>query len=84
LKEAGGFIFGTAFDAAVDGLSAGTLSDSAPAIAKLTKEACKGISELGDMKDKIEALNRRGVYIPMELSPQQRANLVNHILKYGL
>jgi len=84
LKEAGGFIFGTAFDAAVDGLSAGTLSASAPAIAKLTKEVCKGISELGNMKDKIEALERRGVYIPMELTPQQRADFVNHILKYGL
>ena len=84
LKEAGGFIFGTAFDATVDGLSAGTLSASAPAIAKLTKEVCKSISEIGDMKDKIEALERRGVYIPMELSPQQRADFVNYILKYGL
>jgi uncharacterized protein with von Willebrand factor type A (vWA) domain len=73
-----------AFDAAVDGLSAGTLNAGAPAIAKLTKEVCKGISELGDMKDKIEALERRGVYIPVELTPQQRADFVNHILKYGL
>jgi hypothetical protein len=84
LKKAGGIIFGTAFDAAVDGLSAGTLNAGAPAIAKLTKTVCKGISELGDMKDKIEALERRGVYIPMELTPQQRAQFVTHILKHGI
>jgi len=84
LKEAGSFIFGTAVDAGIEGLSAGTLNAGAPVIAKLTKETCKVISELGDMKDKIEALERRGVYIPTELTPQQRAQFVSNLLKYGL
>jgi len=84
LREAGDFFFWTAFDAGVEGLSAGTLNAGAPAIAKLTKEVCKGINELGSIKDKIEALERRGVYIPSELSPQQRAQFVTNILKYGL
>lgn len=84
MKDIGGDMFGFAFDAAVDGLSCGTLSVSAPAIARLTKATCQAISELGDLKDKVEALARKGIYIPMELSPRQRAQLVAHILKYGI
>jgi len=82
LRDAGGLIFGTAFDAGIEGIGAGALN-GASSIAKLTKEACKVINELGDMKDKIEALERRGVYIPAG-TPQQRADFVNNILKYGL
>ena len=82
LRDAGGLIFGTALDASVEGIGAGALG-GASSVAKLTKEICKGISELGDMKDKIEALERRGVYIPAG-TPQQRADFVNNILKYGL
>jgi len=84
LREAGGLIFGTAVDAGIEGLSAGTLNAGAPVIAKATKVICQGINEASSMNDKIEALNRKGICVPVELTPQQRVDFVNHIIKYGI
>jgi len=74
LKKAGGIIFGTAFDAAAEGLGAGTLNSGAPAIAKITKTVCEGYNVAGDMLDP----SSRG--IP---GPRERATLATHIIKRG-
>ena len=74
LKKAGGIIFGTAFDAATEGLGAGTLNAGAPAIAKVTKTLCQGYNGAGEILERSHG-------VP---GPRERAALATHIVKYGL
>lgn len=79
VKEVAKFIKGMSFDAAVDGLSGGTLNSGAPLVAKATKKVCQGISLYNDVEDMA-----RGQYIPNMPGPSQRGDIVNTVIKYGL
>jgi hypothetical protein len=79
VKEVAKFIKGLSFDAAVDGLSGGTLNAGAPLVAKATKKVCEGISFYEDAKDMAT-----GEYIPNMPGPSQRADIAKMVVKYGL
>jgi hypothetical protein len=71
-KEIGGFIFGTAFDAAAEGLGAATLNPGAPLLAKGVKEFCGVYNAAGDFLDPTS----RGMP-----GPDQRAKIAGYLIK---